>query len=146
MTMGGCIYDPPKKGNEIIIHNQTEGYIFVTDSLPAQGNIRLYDTSLVNKRRQVETKGEYIPRHANGEYFLYEAQYHQLKRKENGTVTLYFIVEKDIGKTYDEIKRDKLYKEFSAGPDDVMNSELNHIFYYNDTIILEHTYGVEKYR
>jgi hypothetical protein len=44
-----CVYDPPRKGKEISIHNQTDKAIIIMDSL--NGNrARLYDTAMVNGR------------------------------------------------------------------------------------------------
>ncbi|OQP40878.1 hypothetical protein A4H97_14815 [Niastella yeongjuensis] len=141
--MGGCVYDPPQKGNIIYIHNQTDQYVFVIDSLPSQGNARLYDTSLVNGRRMISAIDSNIPAFGTCAYFLSENHYRYQKLKNKGNVTLYFIAEKDITKTYDKIKHDTFYRVFSVDADTVMTNGINHIFYYNDTIFLEHIFDTE---
>jgi len=49
LGLAARVYDPPIKGKEIIIENQTNDYVYVIDSLSAVGNLKLYDTFLVNK-------------------------------------------------------------------------------------------------
>jgi hypothetical protein len=139
----GCVYDPPKKGYDIIIHNQTGQYVYVVDSLPATGRPVVYDTFLVNKRPMVQAMGNYIPEYAQWRFFLLENQYQYIRSKKAGKDTLYFIKAGDIDKSYDSIKNNRLYTMYPYLVDEIKNNTINRLFYYNDSIVLMHTFNVE---
>lgn len=139
----GCVYDPPRKGYEIIIHNQTDQYVYVVDSLPSTGQPVVYDTFLVNKRPMVETLGKYIPKYAVWMYYFFENQYQYIKTKKAGKDTLYFIKAGDIDKSYDSIRNNRLYTIYPYQVDEIKNNNINHLFYYNDSMVLMHTFNVE---
>ncbi len=146
LLLVGCFYDPPRKGKEIFIHNQTDEYVYVTDSLLPTGNIRLYDTVLVNKKELMLAKGNYIPTFNQWIYFLPEVWYKDLKENNIHKFALYFITRNDFNKNYEVIKSNKLYQVYYIDLDDVMKNQLTHVFYFKDSILTEHTYDIESIR
>jgi hypothetical protein len=143
LFLTGCVYDPPRKGYEITIHNQTDQYVYVVDSLRDKGRPFAYDTFLVNKRPVIQTQGNFIPKYDQWVYFLLENQYQYIKSKKAGKNTLYFIKAGDIDKSYDSIKNNRLYTIYPYHVDEIKNNNINHLFYYNDSIVLMHTFNVE---
>lgn len=144
----GCVnppaYDPPIEGRDIFIHNQTGNYVFVTDSLPDEGYMLPYDSFLVNSRVMISKKGNYISGYDQWIKLFSDKQYQSLKKKGLRLDTLYFIEEKNMKSTWNEIRSNKLFRDFSYDINDVNRSELNHIFYFRDTIFLEHSFNLES--
>ena len=142
LLLWGCNYDPPPKGNDIVIHNQTGNYVYISDTLPGTGTIVLFDTLRVNDKWMVAARGNYISKYSQWEYFLSNNQYTMAKKQPSKAV-FYFIDEKDVGKDYSEIISKRLYRTYKFNPDDIVDHLISHIFYYNDSIILEHKYDIE---
>ena len=140
MSATGCIYDPPPKGKDIFILNQSDENIFVTDTLFTGGTIRQYDSFLVNKKLFVEVKGNSIRSYSRWRYFLSEKKSKNMRQQ----FTLYFIKTDDLSKSYEQIRANTLYKVFSADLDEIEESKLNYVFYYKDSIILKHEYDLES--
>jgi hypothetical protein len=70
----GCLaYDPPLRGNDIFIHNQTADFVYVLDSLPAAGTLPLYDTFSINRKPIVSAKPNYISKYGTWDYFWRKA-------------------------------------------------------------------------
>lgn len=143
LLLWACNYDPPREGHEITIHNQTSDYVYVTDTLPAGGSVPLYDTLKVNNRLMVAARGNYITKYDQWEYFFSENRY-KLTKKQPDKAVLYFIDEKDVGKDGSEIINNRLYRTYNFNPDDIINNLISHIFYYNDSIRLEHRFDMEN--
>jgi len=139
-SASGCIYDPPPKGKDIFILNQSDENIFVTDTLFIGGTIRQYDSFLVNKKLFVEVKGNSIRSYSRWRYFLSKKKSKNMRQQ----FTLYFIEADDLSKSYEQIKANTLYKVFSADLDEIEESKLNYVFYYKDSIILMHEYDQES--
>lgn len=138
----GCVYDPPLKGREIYIHNQTDKYVFVTNSLPSSGFLLAYDTFRVNSRILIGKKGQYIAGYDDWVYFFSKTRYDFLKTKKVQKDTLYFIQETDIRKPWNQLRDEIGYKIFEFDIEEVEKSKLNHIFYYGDSILLSHEYNM----
>src|SRR5262249_4097268 len=123
----------------VFIHNQTKGYVYITDSLPEQGRPSLYNTLLINDKMLAEKVGAFIPNHDSWPYFLPERKY----KGKAGKLTLYFIGEQDVAKPYSEIRSGKLYRSLNIELPELAQNELNHVFCFEDSISVEHRYDVE---
>lgn len=140
-----CVYDPPQKGLEIFIHNQTSRFVYVTDSLPPSGYLTPYDTLLVNSNVFIMKEGNYIAEYDQMVYFFSKNRFDYLKAKKIHKLILFFIREEDIGKPNDQLRQEKGYKIFEVGIDEVWKNSINHIFYYGDSIHLSHNYDMTSF-
>ena len=102
--LNSCVYDPPLKGYDVFIENQTNDFIFVTDTLPETGTLNLYDTFSVNNKAYILAKGNYIPKYNKWVYFIPQQKLKETETNHN-EVFLYFITSKNLYKSCEEIRR-----------------------------------------
>lgn len=143
LLLTGCVYDPPVKGKEIIISNQTDNYIFVVDSLNQTGNLNLYDTFLVNKKPYISAMGNYIPKFSAWTYFFSDIRYEKIKREHSDKLSLYFIRKENQNKPMQEIVSNKLYDSVYLNVSELKKDTINHIFYYGDSIVVTYKFEME---
>jgi hypothetical protein len=143
VTTGCLVYDPPLKGNDIFIHNQTADFVYVLDSLPATGTLPLYDTFSINSKPIIEAKPNYISKYGTWDYFFEEEQYRLLKQNGVDSLTFYFIPPQSPDSSYININRQ--YTILKLSIDDAWNKPVSHIFYYGDSIAVTHKYNIGKW-
>ena len=141
ILVSGCIYDPPLKGKEIFIENQTNDFVYVLDSLPGKGGVSVYDTFSVDNKVYISAKPNYISKYNKWAYFFSERKYKSMKSNRETKIHFYFIVQKDLDKTWEELKDKKLYKIINIDIDEINEKPVNHIFYYTDSINITHEYN-----
>jgi hypothetical protein len=142
ITTGCPVYDPPLKGNDIFIHNQTADFVYVLDRLPATGTLPLYDTFSINSKPNIEAKPNYISKYRDWDYFFDESQYRQMKRQGVDSFTFYFIPPDYIDSSFEQIHANRRYTRVKLHIDEAWNKTINHIFYYGDSIEVTHEYNV----
>jgi hypothetical protein len=89
--MLSCVYDPPQKGIDIWIHNQTEKPLMLMDSLNSEAKI--FDTAKVNNRMFIERPGNYMSEYATHNKFYSETFIDILKLKNQNFIRLYIFGE-----------------------------------------------------
>ncbi|MEP7143256.1 MAG: hypothetical protein ABI707_10320 [Ferruginibacter sp.] len=140
LFVSSCIYDPPEKGQEISIHNQTDKTIIVLDSL--KGDFpNLYDTSIVNGRIYIRRQSNYITEYSVYQSFYSDNKINSQKNKTTNKITLYFIDQKDAQNTLGQISSNHLFRSFEINTDTLKKHDLNHLFINRDTMLLEHDYN-----
>jgi hypothetical protein len=135
-----CIYDPPRKGKDVSIHNQTNRPIMVLDSL-TEKYFKLYDTAKVNDRRYISRQPAYITEYGVYRRFYSDAEIENLKNKNINRIALYVIDYNNLGNTPGSILINHLYRSFDISIDTLKKYELNHLFISTDTMLLEHDYN-----
>lgn len=145
--LAGCpIYDPPLKGKEILISNQTDDYIFVTDSLNTTESLRLYDTFLVNDKLYISAEGNYIPKFTAWTYLFPDIRYEKMKKEHRDHLNFYFIRKANQNKPMQEIASNKLYDSVYLNISELKKDTINHIFYYGDSIVVTYKFDMETPR
>jgi len=139
IIISSCIYDPPIKGKEIVIHNQTARPILVLDSLKGQ-NQKLYDTSLLNGRKYIWRKPNYVAEYSQFQHFIPDTQIQLLRRKNLSNVIIYFIDQSALENTLSQVSKDKSYRTLEVNLDSLEKNEWNHIFFTMDTVFIEHEF------
>lgn len=135
-----CVYDPPLKGKEISIHNQTDKQIIIVDSL--YGNhARLYDTAIVNGRRYIARLPNYMIEYGVYKKFYSDDEMNNLKNKKVNKMKLYIIDTSAVQNTFNQIHTNHLFRSFEINIDSLEKYDLNHLFITNDTILFEHDYS-----
>ena len=135
-----CVYDPPQKGKEISIHNQTDKPIIIVDSL--NGNhARLYDTAMVNGRRYISRQPNYMTGYGVYQKFSSDGKINNLKNRKIDKIELYIIDTSDLQNTFSQIYTNRLFRSFDINIDTLEKYDLNHLFITNDTILFEHDYS-----
>jgi len=135
-----CVYDPPQKGKEILIHNQTGKPIIIVDSL--NGNrARLYDTATVNGRRYISRLPNYTTAYGDYQKFYSDGKINNLKNRKIDKIELYIIDTSDLQNTFSQIYTNRLFRSFDINIDTLEKYDLNHLFITNDTILFEHDYS-----
>jgi len=142
VTTGCPAYDPPLKGNDIFIHNQTAGFVFVLDSLPLTGSLPLYDTFSINHKPIIEAKPNYISKYKSWDYFFDEAHYQLLKQTGVDTLTFYFFPFNYLDSNFLKWNANQRYTVAKLRIEDAWNKPVNHIFYYGDSIEITHQYNM----
>ncbi len=134
-----CIgtYDPPIKGKEIVIHNQTNRQILVLDSLTGQ-YFKLYDTALFNDRKYLWRKPNYIPEYGIYNHFISDENVEELRNEKKLNALFYFINQSELEKTPKEIFEKGLYRLCEIRLDSLEEKELTHIFLKSDTVFIDH--------
>jgi len=144
VLLAGCpVYDPPMKGKEIMISNQTDDYVFVIDSLNSTGNLKLYDTFLVNDKIYISAEGNYIPKFTAWTYFLPDIRYEKMKKEHVDQLSFYFIRKENQNKPMQEIVSNKLYDSVYLNVSELKEDTINHIFYYGDSIVVTYKFAME---
>lgn len=141
VTTGCPAYDPPLKGNDIFIHNQTGGFVYVLDSLPA-GALPLYDTFSINHKPIIEAKPNFISPYKTWDYFFEEAQYQRLKQMGIDSLAFYFFPLNDFDSSYIKLNANQHYTVAKLRIEDAWNKTVNHIFYFGDSIEITHEYNM----
>ena len=124
-------------GKDIIILNQSDENIFVTDTLFTGGTIST-TLFLSTKNYLSKSKETRFVVTADGDIFL-------VKRKVKicGNNLHCILSRRTISVSYEQIRANTLYKVFFA-LDEIEQSKLNYVFYYKDSIILKHEYDLES--
>jgi len=138
--LGSCIYDPPLKGKEVSIHNQTDRPIMVLDSL-SERYFKLYDTATVNGRRYISRQANYVAEYDVCRRFYSDAEIDYLKSKNLNKITLYVIDYNNLENAPGSILINHSYRSVDISTDTLKKYALNHLFITTDTILLEHTYN-----
>jgi hypothetical protein len=134
-----CVYDPPLKGKTLSVHNQTEKQFLVIDSLT--GNyFKLYDTALVNDRKNIARQGNYLSEYGDYESFYSNRELDIVKAKRLNTLTLFFVEQTNLRNSPGNALTRHLYRSFKINVDTLKKYQLNHVFLSEDTIIFEHGY------
>jgi len=140
-----CVYDPPPKGKEIFIHNQTDRPIIIVDSLTGS-QLRLYDTPMVNNRRYITRQAKYITEYGNYQNFHSDLEMDNFKLKNNNKITFYIIDTSDVQNILSQISIDNSLRSFDINIDTLKKYDLNHLFITSDTILFEHYYNYHTSR
>ena len=135
-----CVYDPPQNGKEVIIHNQTNSSIFISGTLN-KGYLHLYDTSLINGRKDITRIGNYLPEYGTWVDFISDGEMNALRKKNVNTIKLYIINKEDFSKSIDEILNQHAFRTFEINIDEVKKHAINHLFIYQDKMLFEHNYS-----
>lgn len=136
--MSSCVYDPPKKGIDIFIHNQTGKQIVIADSLGA--DVKLYDTAKVNNRVFVNRLGNYMAEYTTYNKFFSQTVIDSFKKHNHNYITLYILDENHLPDSAGKFIFSNPYRSFDINMDTISNYKLNHLFIYKDTILFEHRY------
>jgi hypothetical protein len=140
-----CVYDPPMRGKELTIHNQTNQQFLVVDCL--LGNyFRLYDTAQVNSRRYIGRRPNYVAEYSIYQHFYSNRDIDSLKKKNFTKITWYVIDQSEVPNGPSEISATHAYRSFDLNIDTFKKYQLNHIFIMEDTIILDHEYDYASNR
>lgn len=139
-----CIYDPPLRGKDVFVENQTENYILVSDSLKGNGSFIIYDTFLVNKSRYISCKPNYISPFTKWQNFISEKKTKALKNDSIKQIIFYFIKREDVFRPVEEIRTNNLYDSINLNLDEIERNELNYVFYYGDSIFIRHEFSMSK--
>lgn len=131
------IYDPPIKGKEIVIHNQTDQQILVLDSLTGE-YFKLYDTALFNDRKYLWRKPNYIPEYGIYDHFVPDDEVQELRNAKKLKASFYFIAQSELGKTPRQIVEKGLYRLCEVRLDSLEEKELTHVFFNPDTVFIDH--------
>ena len=135
-----CIYDPPQKGKEISIHNQTDKPIVILDSL--NGDYRkLYDTAKVNGRIFISRRPNYLTEYGVYQKFYFDLEMDNLKTKGINKIKLYIIDSSEQQKTLSKISINHSFRSFDINIDTLKKYDLNHLFISKDTILFEHDFN-----
>jgi hypothetical protein len=134
-----CIYDPPPKGKELIIHNQTDKPIMVLDSLT--GNYyRLYDTAKVNGKRYISRRADYLTEYGMFVNFISEDEFNSMGRKNLDKITLYVVNQDELQNSPKSTLTNNSFRSIDISIDILKEFELNHLFITNDSLFLKHEY------
>ena len=131
-----CFYDP-QKGKDLIIHNQTNSFVVVLDSLNIE-KIALYDTALVNGRMYISRKPNYLTEFNNFKKFISNSYILKLRKNKIDKLTFYFIDKINLGKSPNQILTNHLYRSIEINLDTLDKYKLNHLFLTDNSILLEH--------
>jgi hypothetical protein len=135
-----CVYDPPPKGKEIFIHNQTDKPIIIVDFLPGS-QLRVYDTAMVNDRKYISRQSKYITEYGNYQKFYSDFELDNLKLKNNNKITFYIIDTSQVQNILSQISIDNSLRSFNVNIDSLKKYDLNHLFIASDTLLFEHAYN-----
>jgi hypothetical protein len=122
-----CIYDPPQKGKEILIHNQTNKPIIILNSLNLK-YLKLYDTAMVNERIYITRQPNYITGYSIYQNFFSDNELNDLKSKNISSVTFYIVDEAEVKNTLNAILNNHAYRSFDVNVDTLKKYQLNHLF------------------
>lgn len=137
--LSSCIYDPPLKGKEVYIHNQTNGALLVIDSLT--GNyFKLYDTAKVNDRVYISRRPGFIAEFGSYLRFVSNNEIDKVTLKKKNKITLYFVDKAYLQNESGTILSNNVYRSFDIIIDTLKKYELNHLFVTGDSIFLDHHY------
>ena len=131
-----CFYDP-QKGKDVIIHNQTDSFVLVLDSLNIE-KIALYDTASVNGRVYISRKPNYLTEFNNIKKFISDSYIRKLTKDKIDKLTFYFIDKINLGKSPNQILTNHLYRSIEINLDTLDKYKLNHLFLTDNAILLEH--------
>jgi hypothetical protein len=137
LLLFSCVYDPPQKGKEIFIHNQTDKPLIIIDSLTAF-QTKLYDTATVNGRIYISRETNYMTEYDLYSKILSDFELEDLKNKKINKITIYII---DTGALRDTSSQITVNRSFDINIDTLIKYDLNHLFIIKDTILLEHDYS-----
>lgn len=146
ISLSSCICDPPLKGKDIFIENQTNDYVFVTDSLQGSQYFTIYDTFLLNGKIYISSLPNYIPKFNKWQSFLSEIEFSDMKSRGNSQSTYYFIKKENILFSIEQIRSKKLYDSINISLEEIVKNNLNYIMYYGDSIIFNHEFSISRNR
>jgi hypothetical protein len=141
--LGHCTYDPPLKGKELWIHNQTDKAFLVLDSLDGN-SFKLYDTSKVNDRVYITRQPNFVTEFTSFTRFYSNKKMNVIRLIHKNWTTLYFIDEANIYQSPQTVLASHTYRSFRINIDTLAKYELNHLFITRDTILFEHDYAYSK--
>lgn len=139
-------YDPLVEGKDIWIDNQSTQAVYVIDSLNFSGNIKLFDTFLVNDSKYISTKGNYVHGYSNWNFFLSNKQINKIKEDHGNELWLYFIKDTNFKKNIQEIKKRNLYDSLRLDLNELIKGPVNHVFYTDSTIKVVHEFNMRGIR
>jgi hypothetical protein len=139
------ICKPASKRKEVSIHNQTDRAIIVLDSLNV-GSFKLYDTAIINGRRYISRKPNYISEYGVYTRFYSLTEIDYLKNKNMNKITLYVIDCNDLLNVKESIVINHSYRSLDISIATLEKYELNHLFITADTMLIEHDYDYSSVR
>jgi hypothetical protein len=140
ILLSSCNYDPPPKGVQVYIENQTNKIIFVSQSFLEDTIINLYDTFYVNNRLQIEANGRLV--YGYTKYNLFLSDLDIKKMSKDSLFTIYFLKEKSLNLSPKEVRKNKLYDSLILNINDIRKNQVNHVFIYDTLIISEHKFNI----
>jgi len=145
LILFSCVYDPPQKGKEILIYNQTNKPVIVLDSLTGD-HLKVYDTAIVNNRRYISRQSNYVTEYGTYQKFYSDFEMNNLKSKKMDKVTMYIIDTNNLQNTLNHVSANHSFRSFDITIDTLKKYDLKHLFITNDTILLEHDYSYRRKR
>jgi hypothetical protein len=135
------VYDPPIKGKEIYIYNQSDHPILAL-WLISEATLMKFDTVLINNRKFIQRRPNYVPEYGTFDDFI-SCKILE-KASNNKSVIKYFIIDEvNSMKSANQISDSSNYKFLEINPDSVLMNGLNYIVFNDDTVILEHIHSLE---
>ena len=134
-----CVYDPPMKGKEVSVHNQTPRPLIIIDSLTGS-YFKLYDTAIVNGRKYISRRPNFITDYGIFTRLYSTQEIKSLSKEKKNTITFYFVDQANLHDNPRTIFANNLYRSFTFNIDTLKKYELNHVLVTKDTILLEHDY------
>lgn len=138
LLISSCVYDAPKKGIVISIHNQTDGPLLITDSLG--GHLKMYDTAKINNRIFIDRPGNYMAAYATYDKFYSGTIIDSFERKNQDYIRLYLLGENHFPNDTSNFVFGNPYRSFDINIGTIKKYKLNHLFIYKDTILFEHNF------
>lgn len=137
LLLFSCVYDPPQKGKQVFIHNQTDKSFLVIDSLTGS-YFKLYDTAEVNGSVYITRKPNFVTEFGVFQSFYSEGKINNIRNKRNGKIGLYSIEHSYLRDAPSVVLTNHSYRYFESSVDTLKKYELNHLFLKEETILFEH--------
>ena len=142
VVLFSCIYDPPLRGKNVFIENQTDDYIFVADSLKGYGFLKFYDTLRINGNEYISAEPNYISPFTKWQNFISEMEFKTMKNNNITQMIFYFIKGENVLRPIEKIRTNKLYDSITINLVELEQNDLNYIFYYKDSVTLNHEFSM----
>ncbi|ODT35748.1 MAG: hypothetical protein BGN92_10460 [Sphingobacteriales bacterium 41-5] len=149
LWLNSCIvYDPPQKGKEIRVVNQTgNGLYFFVDSFGLkEDRFDVFGTSNLNGKLHITNKLKYVHGFSNNEFFISDDELNYFDKKLGSDIQFYFIKDSNILKRFSEISGRGEIKRFWLKRDSLRypslsENSLNILFVYPDSIYFSREYN-----
>jgi hypothetical protein len=140
LLLFSCVYDPPQKGKEVTIYNQTDKPVMILDSVN-ENDLRLYDTALVNGRKYITRYANYLTEYGHYQVFYSDNYLSKLKTSGVNKIRLYIVDPNDLQNTTGKILINPSVHSFSIAIDTLKKYTLNGLFITSDSIYFEHEFN-----
>lgn len=143
ITFQSCVYDPPQKGSEIIIENQSSRKLYIFDSLPnVETGITLMDTFSVNNRNYIANKTMVVNAFDKYIYFLSDTSVENERNDKVYAKSIFVVGDSAIRQTYTTIIKQNLYKKIDIEFANISKDSANYLFIYPDSIYFTKQYDM----